>query len=67
MDFPTVIKCLDYNERNKDQQFDFTIAPYLFEESIPRIVVEFRLVNFMKKEYLHLGKSLTISPMTVLI
>lgn len=72
MDFPakfidSFIKCLEYNEKNKDQQYDFTIAPYLFEESKPRIVVKFRLVNLLKKEYLHLGKSLTISIMTVLI
>ena len=29
--------------------------------------LKFHFVNLMKKEYLHLGKSLTISPMTVMI
>ena len=40
-------------------------SQYHFEESKPRIVVEFSFWNSMGKEYLHLGKSLTVSPMTV--
>ena len=56
-----------HNERSKDQQDDFIIPPYLFEEPNPRLVVEYHFVNFMKKEYLHLRKSLTISLMTVMI
>ena len=46
VDFPTkfidsVIKRFEYNERNKDQQDDFIIPPYLYEEPKPRIMVEF--------------------------
>ena len=45
-DFPTkfidsVMKRIEYNERNKDQQNDFIIPSYLFEEPKPRIIVEF--------------------------
>ena len=45
-DFPTkfidsVIKCLQCNERNKYQQDDFIIPPYIFEQPKPRTVVEF--------------------------
>ena len=51
------MKCFVYNERNKDQQNDFIIPPYLFEEPRTRIVVEFpfceinekRLSTFRKK------------------
>ena len=44
MDFPTefidsVIKGSEYNEKNKDQQVDSIIPPYLFGEPKPRIVV----------------------------
>ena len=47
-DFPSkfidsVIKGFEYNERNKDQQGDFIILPYLFEEPKPRIVAEIPL------------------------
>ena len=35
------MKRFEYNEGNKDQQDDFIIPPYLFEELKPRIVVEF--------------------------
>ena len=43
-DFPTkfidsVKKRFEYNERNKDQQDDFIIPPYLFVEPKPRIAV----------------------------
>ena len=42
--FPTkfidsVIKGSEYNEKNKDQQVDFIIPPYLFGEPKPRILV----------------------------
>ena len=45
-DFPTkfidsVIKYFEYNERNKDQQDDFIMPPYLFEEPKPRTLVKF--------------------------
>ena len=56
-----------HNKRSKDQQDNFIIPPYLFEEPNPRLVVEYHFVNFMKKEYLHLGKSLTVSLMAVMI
>ena len=47
-DFPSkfidsVIKGFEYNGRNKDQQGDFIILPYLFEEPKPRIVAEIPL------------------------
>ena len=35
------MKRIEYNERNKDQQNDFIIPSYLFEEPKPRIIVEF--------------------------
>ena len=43
------------------------MTPYLFEERKPRIVVENPFCKLMKKKYLDLGKSLTISPMTVML
>ena len=54
MDFPTkfvdsVKKHFEYNERNKDQQDDFIIPPYLFEEPKPRIVVEFPFCELNEK------------------
>ena len=71
MDFLTkfidsVMKGFEYNERNKDQQDDFIIQPDLFEEPKPRIVVEIPFCELNKKRY-YLEKSLTISPMTVMI
>ena len=53
-DFPTkfidcVNKRFEYNERNKDQQDDFIIPPYLFEESKPRIIVEFPFCQLNEK------------------
>ena len=36
----SVIKLSKLNERNKDQQDDFIIPPYSFEELKPRIAVE---------------------------
>ena len=61
------MKRFEYNERNKDQQDDFIIPPYLFEELKPRIIVEFLFCKLNQKEYQHLEKSLTILPMTVMI
>ena len=49
----SVIKRFEYNETNKDQQNDFIIPPYLFEELEPRIVVEFPFRELNDKEYLH--------------
>ena len=53
-DFPTkfidsVIKGLEYNERNKDQQDDFIIPPYLFEKHKPRIVVKISFCELNEK------------------
>ena len=72
MDFPTkfmdsLIKGFECNERNKDQQDDSIRPPYLFEEPEPKIVAEVPLCELNEKVYLHLGKSLTISPVTVMI
>ena len=72
VDFPTkyissVIKSFECNERNKDQQDDFIIPPNLYEELKPRIVVEILFCKLNEKDYLYLEKSLTISPMTVMI
>ena len=52
--FPTkfidsVIKGFEYNEGNKDQQDDFIIAPNLFEEPKPRIVVEIPFCELNEK------------------
>ena len=54
VDFPTkfidsVINHFEYNERNKDQQDDFIISSYLFEEAKPRIVVEFPFCELNEK------------------
>ena len=58
MDFPTkfivkiylsVNKGFEYNERNKDQQDDFIIPPYLSEEPKPRIVVEISFCELIEK------------------
>ena len=43
------MKRFEYNERNKDQQDDFIIPPYLFEEPKPRIVVEFPFCELNEK------------------
>ena len=53
-DFPTkfidsVIKDFEYNERNKDQQDDFIIPPYLSEEPKPRIGVEISFCELNEK------------------
>ena len=56
-----------HNKRSKDQQDNFIIPPYLFEEPNPKLVVEYHFVNFMEKEHLHLGKSLTVSLIAVMI
>ena len=53
-DFPTkfidsVIKDFEYNERNKDQQDDFIIPPYLSEEPKPRIAVEISFCELNEK------------------
>ena len=53
----SVIKRFEYNKTNKDQQDDFIIPPFLFEESKPRVVTELpfcklneeRLPTFRKK------------------
>ena len=43
------MKRFEYNKRNKDQQDDFIIPPYLFEEPKPRIVVEFPFCELNEK------------------
>ena len=43
------MKRFEYNERNKDQQDDFIIPPYLFEEPKLRIVVEFPFCELNEK------------------
>ena len=43
------MKHFEYNERNKNQQDDFIIPPYLFEEPKPRIVVEFPFCELNEK------------------
>ena len=53
-DFPTkfidtVVKGFECNERNKDQQDDFLIPPYLFEEPNSRIVVEILFCELNEK------------------
>ena len=53
-DFPTkfvdsVMKRFEYNKRNKDQEDDFIIPPYLFEEPKPRIVVGFPFCDLNEK------------------
>ena len=53
----SVIKRFKCNERSKDQQDDFIIPPYLFEEPKSRIVVEFAFFELNEKEYLHLRKN----------
>ena len=60
-DFPTkfidsVIKGFDYNATNKDQQDDFIIPPYFFEEPKPRIVVEIPFCKLNEKR-VHSAKS----------
>ena len=62
-----MLKRFEYNERNNDQQNDFIIPPYLFEKHKPRSVVKVPLCELNEKECLHFEKSLTVSPMTVII
>ena len=45
----SVIKGFEYNERNKDQQGDFIISLYLFEELKPRMLVEILFCELNKK------------------
>ena len=44
-----MLRSFEYNEINKDQQDDFIIPPYLFEEPKPRIVVEFPFCELNEK------------------
>ena len=37
----------------KDQQDDFIVPPYLFEEPKPRIVLNFHFVNFVTIAYVN--------------
>ena len=60
-DFPTkfidtVVKGFECNERNKDQQDDFLIPPYLFEEPNSRIVVEILFCELNEKRISTLRK-----------
>ena len=66
----STIKRFEYNERNKDQQDDFIIPPYLFEEPKSTIVVKIpfcklneKRVSTFKKKFNHF----TNAPMTVAI
>ena len=43
------IQELEYIQRNKDQQDDFIIPPYLFQEPKPRIVVEIPFCELNEK------------------
>ena len=43
------IQELEYTQRNKDQQDDFIIPPYLFQEPKPRIAVEIPFCELNEK------------------
>ena len=51
----------------KEIKINKMTSPNLYEELKPRIVVEILFCKLNEKDYLYLEKSLTISPMTVMI